>query len=91
MLDQYNSANINPAPAASLQAPQQQPAVTAASGGGSTADNTVTVSGRLTLEGLDAVLLEANGQRAVQTPGNGVPVVGDPPRSRVTGGQQNPR
>jgi hypothetical protein len=83
----YGSANISPANVAASISPQQQQAAAGIAGAqASSSANTMTINGRLSLDGLQEAILDATGQKAVSTPGNGVPVVGDPAPNRVSGG-----
>lgn len=54
-------------------------AATGAAGGGAKQDQTLRVTGTLSLQGLQDVLLSARGQQSVPVEGSGAPVVMDPP------------
>lgn len=83
----YGSANVTPAAAVAAISPQQQQAAAGLAGAQASSDaGSMTISGRLSLEGLQEAILDATGQKSVSTPNNGVPVVGDPPSRRVSGG-----
>lgn len=85
------SANIHPAAAN----PEQQPsggdytAATPAGGSGRGDNGNITLSGSLRLEGLHEAILDATGNKAVQTPGGGVPVV--PGKASGLGGMPSGR
>lgn len=57
------------------RSPPRQTSVQAADPGGD-GNNEITVSGTLSLRGLNEVLLQATGNRPMETPGGGVPVLG---------------
>ena len=89
----YASANISPAAVAAATSPQQAAssglaAAQAMAGGGGSGGN-ITINGRLSLDGLQEAILDATGQKAVATPNNGVPIVGDPSMKRVSGGSSS--
>lgn len=68
---------------AAAQAAEVQPATLPQPAGG-TGETTLNISGSLSLDGLDRVLLEATSDRAVATEGGGSPIVKDPPRRPST-------
>jgi hypothetical protein len=67
------SANIHPAMASPDQAGG---AYSGSSAAGDQSDKSITLNGSLRLEGLHEAILDATAQKAVATPGGGVPVVG---------------
>jgi hypothetical protein len=82
----YGSANVQPV---ALRSPQQSAGtvtVTGGGGGGGGGDGTMTLNGKLRVEGLYEAVIAATTQKAIHPPGQGPTIVTDPARQGVPSG-----